>query len=145
MMVIPTNRVGIYTRVSASDKDQNPATQLLLLREFATSRGWSVAGEFVDHASAADLRGRTAWKSLLDQASRRRVDLVLVWRIDRAFRSVHDTAATLEQFRRWSVGLRSYSEPWLDTTSPFGDALYYITIAYARLEQGIISERSKPG
>ena len=34
------------------------------------------------------------------------------------------------------VGPRSYNEPWLDTTSPFGEALYYITVAYARLELG---------
>ena len=43
------------------------------------------------------------------------------------------------------VGLRSYSEPWLDTTSPFGEALYYITVAYAQLERGILRERVKAG
>ena len=42
-------------------------------------------------------------------------------------------------------GLRSYSEPWLDTTSPFGEALYYITAAYAQLERGILAERVKAG
>lgn len=43
------------------------------------------------------------------------------------------------------MGLRSYSEPWLDTTSHFGEALYYITVAYAQLERGIISERVRAG
>ncbi|MBI4235738.1 MAG: recombinase family protein [Chloroflexi bacterium] len=43
------------------------------------------------------------------------------------------------------VGLRSYTEPWLDTTSPFGEALYYITVAYAQLERGILRERVKAG
>ena len=145
MMVIPTSRVGIYARVSTSDRDQNPATQLLPLREFVTSQGWTITGEFVDHASATDLRGRIAWGDLLDQASKHRIDLVLVWRIDRAFRSVHEAANTLQRLRGWNVGLRSYSEPWLDTTSPFGEALYYITVAYAQLEGGIISERVKSG
>jgi putative DNA-invertase from lambdoid prophage Rac len=145
MMIIPTSRVGIYARVGASDKDQNPATQLLPLREFVTVRGWTIAGEFVDHASAMDLRGRAAWRNLLDQASKRRVDLVLVWRIDRAFRSVHEAADTLGRFRGWNVGLRSYSEPWLDTTSLFGEALYYVTIAYAQLERGILPERVRDG
>ncbi len=65
--------------------------------------------------------------------------------MDRAFRSVLDVATTLERFRSWGVGLRSYSEPWLDTTSPFGEALYYITVAYAQLERGILSERVKAG
>jgi DNA invertase Pin-like site-specific DNA recombinase len=69
----------------------------------------------------------------------------VVFRIDRAFRSVLDAATTLERFRGWKVGLRSYSEPWLDTTSPFGEALYYITAAYAQLERGILSERVRAG
>ena len=65
--------------------------------------------------------------------------------MDRAFRSVLDAATTLERLRSWGVGLRSYSEPWLDTTSPFGEALFHITIAYAQLERGILSERVKAG
>ena len=138
-------RVGIYARVSTADKDQNPETQLLPLREFIAAQGWTIAGEYVDHASAADLRARTAWRRLLDDAARRRVDLVLVWRLDRAFRSVHEAANTLERLRGWRVGLRSYAEPWLDTTSPFGEALYYITVAYAQLERGIIAERVRAG
>jgi DNA invertase Pin-like site-specific DNA recombinase len=70
---------------------------------------------------------------------------VLVFRIDRAFRSVLDAATTLERLRGWKVGLRSFCEPWLDTTSAFGEALYYITAAYAQLERGILSERVKAG
>jgi DNA invertase Pin-like site-specific DNA recombinase len=138
-------RVGIYARVSTSDRDQNPETQLLPLREFVASQGFSIAGEFVDHAPATDLKGRTAWRQLLDQASKHKLDLVLVFRIDRAFRGVHEAANTLERLRGWRVGLRSYAEPWLDTTSPFGEALYYITVAYAQLERGIISERVRSG
>ncbi len=138
-------RVAIYARVSTRDKDQNPETQLLPLREFVVAQGWAVVGEFVDYASAVDLKARIAWRDLLDQASRRRFDLVVIWRIDRAFRSVLDAATTLERFRAWGIGLRSYSEPWLDTTSPFGEALYYITVAYAQLERGILSERVRAG
>jgi putative DNA-invertase from lambdoid prophage Rac len=99
----------------------------------------------VDYASATDLAHRTQWRQLLDDASRRKFDLLLVWRMDRAFRSVLDAATTLERLRGWGVGLRSYSEPWLDTTSPFGEALYYIAIAYAQLERGILRERVKAG
>ncbi len=138
-------RAAIYSRVSTADKDQNPETQLLPLREFAAAQGWTVTGEFTDRAPATDLRARTAWRELLEQAARRRVDLVLVWRIDRAFRSVLDAATTLERLRAWGVGLRSYTEPWLDTTSPFGEALYYITAAYAQLERGILAERVRAG
>src|SRR5438132_2256583 len=140
-----TGRVAVYARVSTSDKDQNPETQLVPLREFVQAQGWQVVGEFVDHAPATDLRGRIAWRDLLDRASRRQTDVILVWRIDRAFRSVLDAATTLERLRGWGVGLRSYSEPWLDTTSPFGEAMFHITTAFAQLERGIIRERVKAG
>ena len=138
-------KVGLYARVSTSDKDQNVMTQLLPLREFVKAQSWETYHEFIDHAPATDLYHRTAWKELLEDASRRKFDILIVWRMDRAFRSVLDAATTLERLRAWGVGLRSYSEPWLDTTSPFGEALYYITVAYAQLERGILRERVKAG
>jgi putative DNA-invertase from lambdoid prophage Rac len=138
-------RVAIYARVSTSDKDQDPETQLMQLREFVAAQGWEVYQEYVDMASVTDLAHRYQWRQLLDNASKRRFDLLLVWRMDRAFRSVLDAATTLERLRGWGVGMRSYSEPWLDTTSPFGEALYYITVAYAQLERGILRERVKAG
>ena len=135
----------LYARVSTSDKEQNPLTQLLPMREFVKAQGWSTYCEFIDHAPATDITHRTSWKELLDDASKRRYDIIVVWRMDRAFRSVLDAATTLERLRTWGIGLRSYSEPWLDTTSPFGEALYYITVAYAQLERGILRERVKAG
>jgi DNA invertase Pin-like site-specific DNA recombinase len=138
-------KVAIYGRVSTSDKDQDPETQLMPLREFVSAQGWQVYQEYVDFAPATDLGHRYQWRQLLEDASKRKLDLLLVWRMDRAFRSVLDAATTLERLRAWGVGLRSYSEPWLDTTSPFGEALYYITVAYAQLERGILRERVKAG
>lgn len=138
-------KVGIYARVSTSDKDQDIMTQLLPLREFVKAQGFIIFNEYADQVSASDMVRRLAWKELLNDAARRRFDLVLVWRLDRAFRSVLDAATTLERLRNWGIGLRSYSEPWLDTTSPFGEALYYITVAYAQLERGILRERVKAG
>ena len=116
-------RVGLYARVSTQDKDQNPETHLLPLREFAGVQGWDVTGEFVDHASATDDRRRVSWKRLLGAAAKRRVDVILCWKMDRVFRSVAHASRTLEDLRRWGVGLRSYSEPWLDTsgTNPAGE------------------------
>ncbi len=137
--------VAIYARVSTSDRDQDPQNQLGPLIEFAEAQGWKVYGVFIDRIPATDLVRRTQWKLLLDSASKRRFDLLLVWRLDRAFRSVLDAATTLERLQGWGVGFRSYSESWLDTTTPFGEALYYITAAYAQLERGILAERVKAG
>ncbi len=138
-------KIGLYSRVSTSDKDQNLDTQLLPLREFVKAQGWETFKEYSDCVSATDMVHRTGWRELLVDASKKKFDLLLVWKMDRAFRSVLDAATTLERLKTWGVGLRSYSEPWLDTTSPFGEALYYITIAYAQLERGILRERIRAG
>ena len=43
----PPVRVAVYGRVSTRDRDQNPETQLLPLREFVQAQGWELVGEFV--------------------------------------------------------------------------------------------------
>src|SRR5262249_20254836 len=80
-------------------------------------------------------------------AARRRVDLIVVWKLDRAFRSVAHMAQTVEQLRRWGVGLRSYSEPWLDTSgrSPVGDLMLNILASFAQFEKALIAERVRAG
>jgi len=142
-----TVRVALYARVSTADRDQEPETQLLPLREFVAAQGWTVVGEHVDHASATDLRGRTAWRALLDLAAKRRVDVILVWKLDRAFRSVAHMATTVEQLRRVGVGIRSYSEPWIDTsgTSPVADLMLNILASFAQFERSLIAERVRAG
>ena len=71
-------KVAIYARVSTSDKEQDPETQLLPLREFVQAQGWVCYQEYVDIASATDLAHRYAWRELLEDASKRRFDLLLV-------------------------------------------------------------------
>ena len=138
-------RVVLYARVSTTDREQEPETQLLPLREFCQAQGWSVADEYVDHASATDLRGRVAWRRLLDDAAKRRVDIIVVWKMDRAFRSTREALNTVEDLRRWGVGLRSYTEPWLDTTSAAGEFIFTIFAGLAQFERSLIIERVKAG
>ena len=139
-------KVAIYARVSTSDKEQNPETQLRPLRQHvAELKDITPVGEFVDTASADDLRGRRDWRRLLDLAMKHKIDLIVVWKLDRAFRSVADGATTLQTLRSCSCGIRSLQEPWIDTTTPLGEAMYHITLAWAQLEKRQLTERVKAG
>jgi DNA invertase Pin-like site-specific DNA recombinase len=60
-------------------------------------------------------------------------------------RSVVDGANTLQTLRSCGCGIRSLQEPWIDTTTPIGEAMYHITIAWAQLEKRQITERVKAG
>jgi DNA invertase Pin-like site-specific DNA recombinase len=138
-------KVALYARVSTSDKEQNPETQLRPLRGHVRGLDAVVVGEFIDHASADDLRGRREWRRLLDLAMHHRVDLIVVWKLDRAFRSVVDGATTLQSLRSAGAGIRSLQEPWIDTTTGIGEAMYHITIAWAQLERKQLTERVRAG
>ena len=138
-------RVALYARVSTVDKNQNPETQLQELRELAEARGWEVVREYVDHAPAGDRRNRVQWSQLLDDAARRRFDAILVWALDRAFRSTLDGALILESLESYRVAFVSRQEPFIDTTTPIGKFIFSITVAWAELERGIISERVQAG
>jgi len=46
--MVTQKRVAIYARVSTLDKGQDPETQLVALREYATRRGFVLTGEYVD-------------------------------------------------------------------------------------------------
>ena len=138
--------VALYARVSTADKHpqagtRNPETQLRPLREHLLHlQGATDAGAFVDHASADNLRGRKEWRRLLELARRRQHPragsrLIVVWKLDRAFRSVLDGASTLQTLTACGCGLRSLQEPWIDTTTAIGEALYHITLAWAQLEK----------
>jgi DNA invertase Pin-like site-specific DNA recombinase len=136
-------RVALYARVSTRDKDQNPDVQLEPMREYASIRGWN-ASEYVDRAAAADMRGRTAWGQLVADARRRRIDLVFVWKLDRAFRSTLHCLRTLEAWQAQGVGFACLTQD-VDTTSPTGQLLLTILAAVAEFERSLIGERVKEG
>ena len=137
-------RVAIYARVSTSDKVQDPETQLMPLRDFCTAQGWEVADEYVDHAPANDQAHRLRWRDLLDDAARRKFSMVLVFKLDRAFRSVKHMHDTLTAWELVGVSFQSIREQF-DTTTAIGRLLLNLLAALAEFELEMIRERVKAG
>lgn len=137
-------RVALYARVSTRDKDQDPELQVEAMREYVRARGWEPV-EYVDTAAAGDLAHRSAWTRLLADVARRRVDLVLVWKLDRAFRSTLHALATLRDFEHAGVGFSALTQPELDTTSAAGRLVFTILAAVAEMERELIRDRVKEG
>jgi DNA invertase Pin-like site-specific DNA recombinase len=138
-------RAAPAARVSTRDRNQDPDLQLVPMREFAAARGWTVAGEYVDLASASDFVRRTEWKRLLDDVRRRRVELVAVWKLDRAFRSAIECLNTLADWQARGVHFVCVSQPEIDTTTPIGRLLLTVLAAVAEFERDLIRERVTEG
>ena len=81
---------------------------------------------------------------LMDDAHRRRFDVVVVWKFDRFARSVSHLLRALETFKAQGIEFVSLSEQ-LDTSTPAGKMVFTVLGAVAELERGLIVERVKAG
>ncbi len=137
-----TPRVALYARVSTTD--QSTDSQLLDLRRYVRERGWNIFNEFVDEGISGTKDSRPALNELMNDAKKRRFDVVLVWRFDRFARSTKHLILALEEFKNLGIDFVSYQEN-IDTSSPLGSAIFTIISAVAQLERDIIAERVKAG
>jgi len=138
-------KVALYARVSTDDKEQNPETQLFALRRFCQDAEHEVYQEYVDHARAKDYVHRKAWRQLQKDARQHKFKLVLVFRLDRAFRSVRECLNVLEDWQERGIAFRSLKEDAIDTTTGQGRFMLQVLAAVAELESSMISERVRAG
>ena len=137
-----STRVAIYCRVSTLEQSND--SQLLDLKRYIQERGWHIFKEYCDNGISGSKDNRPALNELLDDAKKRRFDVVLVWRFDRFARSTKHLILALEEFRNLGIDFVSYQEN-IDTSSPLGSAIFTIISAVAQLERDIIAERVKSG
>jgi len=143
-MNTPTEyRVALYARVSTSNGHQDPEMQLRELREFCSRRGWQVAQEYVDHMSGSK-DSRPALNQLMADAGRRKIDAVLVWKLDRFARSLKMLVTSLSELEALGVAFVSLRDN-LDLTTPSGRLMFQVIGAMAEFERALIQERVKAG
>ena len=117
-----SDKVGLYGRVSTTDKGQDPELQLKDLRAYSNARGWKVFGEYVDKGESGAKDRRPQLDRLMEDARKRRIDGILVWKLDRFGRSLKSLVTTLEELRALGIQFVSYTEN-LDFSTPAGRAM----------------------
>jgi len=156
-------RVALYARVSTAkrkggdapaderDYQQNPALQLEPMRAYAEAHGWTIAGPvdpdhgrcYFDRASGADA-SRPQFNRMLEDAGRKKFDVVMCWKFDRISRGTLHLLQTLEALDTAGVGFVSLTEK-VDTTTPMGRAMFGIIAVLAQFEREQIQERIRAG
>ncbi len=109
--------------------------------------GWSIEEEYVEKVSGAGKKLRAQFDRMMEDASRKKFDLLLFWSLDRLSREgIVKTISYLEQLKRWNVGWRSYTQPFLDTGNELVTSIVLsVLAAVAKQERITISERTKAG
>src|SRR6266566_492000 len=141
-------RVAIYARVSTTDKGQDTENQLAELRRFAASQGWEIVEPvYEDHVTGTKGRDkRPAFDRMLNDAAKRRFDILLVWSADRLSRQgPYETLDVVKKLSAYGVRFRSLQQPFLDTANGFGEVLLALFGWLASEERRLISERTKSG
>jgi len=102
-------RAALYARVSTTD--QTTENQLLELRQYAEARSWTVA-EYIDEGVSGTKERRPALDRLLSDAKRRRVDVVVCWRLDRFGRNLRHLITAIEELNVAGVSFVSIGESY---------------------------------
>jgi DNA invertase Pin-like site-specific DNA recombinase len=134
-------KVAIYTRVSTDE--QKTDLQLMDLKEYVRKRGYTIYNIYEDIISGA-AKERQALDQLMDDAKKRKFDIVLVWKFDRFARSLKMLVDGLALFQELGIDFISYKEN-IDTTTSMGKLIFNINSAYAEFERDIIRDRVKAG
>ena len=121
-----------YARVSTCDQDTS--LQIDALKRAGVRH--------IVHESVSGVGNRVQLDALL--TSLRPGDVLVVWKLDRVARSLHDLLRVLERLKRAGAAIRSLTEP-IDTSTPIGEFTFQILGAVAQLERSMIRERVMAG
>jgi site-specific DNA recombinase len=143
-------RCAIYTRKSTEEGLDQDFNSLEAQREAAIAYiqsqkhlGWIVVADHYDDGgfSGGNL-DRPALEQLLDDIDARRVDCVVVYKVDRLSRSLLDFARLMDSFDQRSVSFVSVTQHF-NTTTSLGRLTLNILLSFAQFERELISERTR--
>ncbi len=136
-------RVATYSRVSTSHHDQNPEIQVVELRKYCASRGWTIVEEIKDYASGGTDKREGLFR-LFSLIADKQIDCVVVTKLDRLFRSLRQLVTTLDDFQSKGVAFVATKDA-IDYTTPSGRLFTQILGSLAEFEKTLISERTISG
>jgi DNA invertase Pin-like site-specific DNA recombinase len=137
-------RAALYVRVS-SDR-QTVENQLAELRRALEFEGWQEVAVYKDEGISG-IKGRDERPGLdqmLEDAKRRRFDVIMVWAIDRLGRSLPGLLKTVGHIHKCKVDLYLMRER-IDTTTDAGELLFNIMGSLAQFERKSIRSRATAG
>src|SRR4029077_6224166 len=140
-----TMRAIGYCRVSTdkqADRGISLEAQEAKIRAMAVVQDAELAEVIIDAGESAKSLVRRGMVRLLSLVDDRKIDVVIIAKLDRLTRSVKDLAELLERFQRRGVSLVSVAES-LDTGSAAGRLVINIMTAVSQWEREAIGERTR--
>ena len=141
-------RCAIYTRVSTDqglDQDfnsldaQHDASQAYIRSQ--QHAGWTlIRTKYDDGGFSGGNTDRPALQQLLNDVRAGKVDVIVVYKVDRLTRSLADFAKLVEQFDQQNVSFVSVTQQF-NTTTSMGRLTLNVLLSFAQFEREVTSER----
>jgi DNA invertase Pin-like site-specific DNA recombinase len=141
-------RCAIYTRVSTDqglEQDFNSldaqydASQAYIRSQ--AHAGWAlIRSKYDDGGFSGGNTDRPALQRLLDDVRARRIDVIVVYKVDRLTRSLADFAKLVELFDQHGVSFVSVTQQF-NTTTSMGRLTLNVLLSFAQFEREVTSER----
>ncbi len=141
-------RCAVYTRKSSEEGLEQEFNSLDAQREaceaYITSQkheGWTaLATLYDDGAYSGGTMDRPALQRLLDDVRAGKIDVVVVYKVDRLTRSLADFAKIVEVFDAQGVSFVSVTQAF-NTTSSMGRLTLNVLLSFAQFEREVTGER----
>ncbi len=141
-------RCAVYTRKSSEEGLEQSFNSLHAQREACEAyilsqqhEGWKVIPTLYDDGgfSGGNIE-RPALKKLLADIAAKRIDTVVVYKVDRLTRSLTDFARIVEQFDKQGISFVSVTQQF-NTTSSMGRLTLNVLLSFAQFEREVTGER----
>ena len=140
-------RVALYPRVSGHLQEENYSIpeQIQRMQQYCLAKEWTVYKTYTDSGFSGGGLDRPGLQAMIADIEAGKIDMVLVYKLDRLSRSQKDTLYLIEDvFEANGVAFTSMTENF-DTSTPFGKAILGVLSVFAELERSRIRERTMMG
>src|ERR1700746_3975531 len=143
-----TLRCAVYTRVSTEHGLEQEFNSLDNQREAAQAyvksqahEGWKlIRTRYDDGGYSGGSTDRPALQKLLDDIRAHRIDVIVVYKVDRLTRSLADFAKLVELFDAHQVSFVSVTQAF-NTTTSMGRLTLNVLLSFAQFEREVTGER----
>jgi len=148
MTEIKKLRCAIYTRKSTEEGLDQDYNSLDAQRDAAEAyiksqrhEGWQlVPTHYDDGGFSGGTLERPGLQKLLDDIKANRIDIIVVYKVDRLTRSLHDFAKLVEVFGAHNISFVSVTQSF-NTTNSMGRLTLNMLLSFAQFEREVTSER----
>ena len=145
---VPPKRCAVYCRVSSDERLDQSFNSIDAQREAGRAyihsqraEGWIAVGDhFEDGGYSGGNMERPALRRLLADIELGKVDVVVVYKIDRLSRALSDFARMVEVFDRHGVSFVSVTQQF-NTTTSMGRLMLNVLLSFAQFEREVTGER----